>query len=395
MRILTLSTVFPNPRETGLGLFVHRRMAEVARRAEVKVIAPVPVFDYGNPNRRFSPLLASAIPARRLDGRLDILHPGWFYLPTNGHLNAAFLYARLRGLVRELQRDWDFDVIDAHFGSPEGITAVLLARATGKPSVITLRGNETSNAERWPLRAWQAWALRQADRLVAVSERLRQFALSQGADPARTCTIPNGIDGARFYPRPRDEMRRKWHFPDGTPVILSVGYLIERKGHHRVAVALRDLRDRGLAAQLVIVGGRGRAGNYEPQIKNTVGALGLENDVRFLGELQPDEVAELMSAADVFALATRREGWPNVIHEAMACGSPVVATDIGAIPEMVPAGQFGYVVPFGDRSALSDALARALTRAWERDAISAWACRRTWENVAGEVLQLMEEITRP
>jgi glycosyltransferase involved in cell wall biosynthesis len=115
----------------------------------------------------------------------------------------------------------------------------------------------------------------------------------------------------------------------------------------------------------------------------------LERNVRFLGEVPQDVLAELMSAADVFCLASSREGWPNVVHESLACGLPVVATNVGAIPEMIPSQLYGLIVPADDAPALGHALREALSREWDREAIAIWGQARSWRHVAEEVLEEM------
>jgi glycosyltransferase involved in cell wall biosynthesis len=379
---------FPNPAETDFGVFIHRRMRRVADQIPVLVLAPVPVLEYGNPKRILAPL--GQIPQRAQEGGLDIRYPRWFYPPLGGWLNGPLLGIQMLPRVWGLARS--IDLIDAHFAHPEGVAAALLSAVLRRPFVVTLRGNETDHAV-YAMRRWiMGWALRRAARVITVSERLRQFAISLGCEPRQVVTIPNGIDGTVFYRRSRDEARREWSIGPRDKVILSAGYLIERKGHHRLVEALRGVIDQGVEAQLLIAGGPGREGDYEAVIRKMVTALNLEDHVRFLGPVKPDALARLMSLCDVFALATSNEGWPNVVHEAMACGAPVVATDIGAIPEMIQSSEFGYVVPFGDKAALEKALADSLCRDWNRDVISRWALGRSWDNVAAEVVALMREV---
>jgi glycosyltransferase involved in cell wall biosynthesis len=142
---------------------------------------------------------------------------------------------------------------------------------------------------------------------------------------------------------------------------------------------------------LAIAGGRGPEGAFEEQLRAMAAEQGMEDQVRFLGAVSADTLAELMSAADVFCLASTNEGWPNVVHEALACGAPVVATDVGAVPEMLPGTQYGTIVPVNDQAALEFGLERALCARWDRDAISAWGRARSWSQVAREVLGSLRE----
>ncbi len=108
--------------------------------------------------------------------------------------------------------------------------------------------------------------------------------------------------------------------------------------------------------------------------------------MRILGNLPPDALARLFNAADVFCLASSREGWPNVLHEAMACGAPAVAVDVGAVPDMIPSDKYGLVVPPDIPGALQNALEKALRQSWDRNEIAALGQARSWDPVAREVL---------
>lgn len=388
LKVLSLSTVFPNPGEPGLGIFVKSRLDHVAHCAKITVIAPVPVLDYGNP----SGMRRAAVPHRRSENGIEILHPRWLYPPLGSVFNALCLSLAVGATVFRLRKHFGFELIDAHFGYPEGIAAALLASVFRSPFIVTLRGNETMHARgrlhRWAMR----WSLRRAARVITVSESLRQFAIGLGVEAKAARTIPNGIDTGRFFPRDRMQARKKYGIDDSVPMILSAGYLIERKGHHRIIDALKKLREKGIDAQLVIAGGPGREGRFEEVIRQRVADHGLEHAVRFLGHVSPETLAELMSATDIFCLASSREGWPNVVHEAMACGAAIVTTDVGGTPDMVPSTEYGYVVPAGNQDALEEALARALGRQWDRDAISAWARSRSWTQVASEVIEEMRQV---
>jgi glycosyltransferase involved in cell wall biosynthesis len=387
MKILSLSSVYPNPDEPGLGLFVRSRLEHVAHSAEVKVIAPLPIMDYSNPQRKV--YRSRRFPSARWDGDVAVFHPRWLYPPLGTPLNVACLFGRLFPLLRRIRRSWAFDLIDAHFCYPEGVTAALLAGVFHVPFTITLRGSETIfDAYRFRRLAMQ-WALRRAAGIIAVSEDLRQFAISRGATPGRTVTIPNGIDGGLFCPRDRVQMRRACGLPLGRKLIVSAGELIEAKGHHLVIQALPALLASGIDAELVIAGGTARGGpRFEESLRQLVEDSGLEDRVRFAGWVGRQGLAELLAAADVFCLASYTEGWPNVVHEALACGAPVVATRVGGVPEMIPTERFGVLIPPRDQAALDHALACALQREWDSSAISDWGRERNWDCVAQEVLDL-------
>ncbi len=378
MRIVSLTSVYPSPLQTGQGLFVRARLQHLPPAAEVKVIAPVWAMD-------------RSVPGRRTDARIEVFHPRWIYIRGTGAVTAFLLFFQLIRPLRSLKKEFAFQVLDSHFGYPEGIAASLLATVLQVPFTVTLRGSELLHS-RYPLRRMlMGWALKRASSVIAVSEQLRRFAIALGTDPARTRTISNGIDGQSFYPQDRDAVRRKRRLDPNQSIILSAGHLIELKGHHLAIRAVRRLLDRGVNVQLIVAGGppgRGVA-SYEGELKRLIEELKLSENVRLLGQVPRDLLIDLMSAADVFCLASSREGWPNVVHEALACGTPVVATRVGAIPELITQDAHGFVVEPNDVAALTDALHRSLTTAWNRSDISGWACSRSWEQVGREVLDEM------
>jgi teichuronic acid biosynthesis glycosyltransferase TuaC len=363
----------------------------MAEFAEVKVIAPIPVLDYSNPKGKL--LRSRPFPLSRWDGPVEVFHPRWVFPPHGTPLNVLCLATRLQILLRRIRREFAFDLIDAHFGYPEGAAAALLAAAAGVPFTITLRGNETMFAGFRYRRDAMRRAFRRAGRVIAVSEDLRQFAVTEGVAEERTVTIPNGIDRELFFPRDRQAARAKHGLLAGRKVIVSAGELIEAKGHHLAAEALRTLLDEGMDAELLIVGATGRGGSrFEQMLRQRVVELGLAGRVRFIGFVGRAGMAELLSAADVFCLASYTEGWPNVVNEALACGAPVVATHVGGVPSMLISEQYGFMVPPRDLPALRDALRQALSRPWDRAAIAGWGGSRTWQQVASEVLEAMRRL---
>ena len=389
-KVLSLSCVYPNPSSPGTGLFVERRLQHLAQLVPLKVLAPFSMFHYGGmPGRRYRS--RGQCPNSRKDGNFVVFHPRWFYPPFAGSLNALFLALSLVRPIARVRKEFDFDIIDTHFGHPEGVAGLFLSLALGVPFTMTFRGNEPRHGAAGLGRRLMSLAVRRAIRVFTVSERLRQFAIGLGADPNKVKTIPNGVDTGVFFPRDRAEIRTRHALPLDRPLILSAGALVERKGHHRIVEALASLSVSGVVPHLLIAGGPGPEGQYEETIREQVSRLGLQESVHFLGQVPPHELAELMSAADVFCLSSTNEGWPNVVHEALACGTPVVATDVGAVPDMLPSDRYGYVVPVNHKAALRQALQNALESHWDRSAISAWGQARSWNQVALEVFTELKQ----
>jgi glycosyltransferase involved in cell wall biosynthesis len=390
LRVLSVACVFPNPVEPRAGLFVRNRLLALSYRAAVRVAAPVALISYQRFPKRW--LGAQGAPSRSKEGEIEVIHPRWIYPPAGGAWNSVFLFLFLLCPLSRLRSSFPFQTIDAQFGYPEGFATALLAWWFGCPYTVTLRGSEVFHAQRRLRGAFLQWAMRRAGCVITVSERLRQFALGVGVAADRVRTIPNGVDAGIFHPRDRRECRRKYGIAGDARAILSAGHLTELKGHHRIVRALARMRDSGMKAELLIAGGTGSTAGYEAEIRREIAALGLEDRVRLLGELPPESLAEAMAAADVFCLASRSEGWPNVVNEALSCGTPVVATDVGAVPEMIVSPAYGKIVPPGNVEALEKALREALQAHWDREAIAQWGRSRSWEHVAAEVEETLREV---
>jgi glycosyltransferase involved in cell wall biosynthesis len=179
--------------------------------------------------------------------------------------------------------------------------------------------------------------------------------------------------------------------PQDGKVLISVGALSERKGFHRVIECLPSLLQTYPDLHFIAVGAGGPEGDMSEALREQVRSLGLAERVRFLGYIPPSELSVAYSAADVFVLATRYEGWANVFLEAMACGLPVVTTDVGGNKEVIVDAKLGTIVPFGDAKRLTLALQEALARSWNREAIVSYAQSFAWER---RIDQLMPELVR-
>ena len=379
-QVVTLSSLFPSERQPMAGLFVRERAFRLGARLPLAVVAPQPWFPLQGLLRRWKPGFRPGAPAREQQRGFEVQFPRFLSVPgalksLDGFFMALAAWPRLRAL----QRAGRLDVIDAHFGYPDGRAASLLARWLGVPYTVTLRGTETRHAQDAALRPALQAALRGAARVFSVSDSLRQVALQLGVAPERAIVVGNGVDLARFHPVPQAEARAALGLPAQGPVLVSVGGLCERKGFHRVLACLPRLRERHPGLKYLIVGGPSPEGDWTAQLQQQVRELALGDSVVFAGPQPPDALRQWLSAADVFVLATRNEGWANVFLEAMACGLPVVTTRVGGNAEVVNAPERGAVVPFGDEPALEAAIDAALRTPWNRAHIRAYAEANTWD----------------
>ncbi|MCD0423654.1 glycosyltransferase [Rubrivivax sp. JA1024] len=394
-RIVVLSSLFPSAVQPGAGLFVRERMFRVGRELPLAVVAPTPWFPLQSLLRRFKPGFRPGAPRHETQQGHEVWFPRFVSVPgaLKGWDGLAMALAAWPRLAR-LKREGRLDLIDAHFAYPDGYAATLLGRWLGVPVTITLRGTEQRQAHDPALAPKLRAALQRATQVFAVSESLRQVALGLGIAADKVRVVGNGVDLARFNPLPRAEARAALGLAADAPVLVSVGGLCERKGFHRVIERLPALRERFPGLVYLVVGGPSPEGDLGPQLRAQVAAAGLGDAVRFLGPLPPDALRGPLSAADVFVLATRNEGWANVFLEAMACGLPVVTTAVGGNAEVVCRAELGHVVPFGDGPALEAAIADALARDWDADTIRRYAAANTWDRRVAELVAVFRTLHR-
>lgn len=380
-RLVVYSSLFPSPADPTAGVFIRERMFRVAERLPLVVVSPKAWSPFDWLIRLFRPRFRPLSPRYEVQQGIKIYAPRFFSLP--GFLkswDSTFMAFSSYRILRKLRREFDFNHIDAHFGYPDGHAASLLALWFDVPLTITLRGSERTYVEDPAFRARIATGLKRANKVLGVSDSLRRLAVSLGVAEEKAIAIGNAVDSQRFHPVDRSEARKRLGLAESDKVMISVGWLIERKGFHRVIDTMPKLLIEHPSLRYLIVGGATGVDSMERQLKKQVADLNLEKHVIFLGAMQPSDLKWPLSAADIFVLATRREGWANVFLEAMACGLPVVTTDVDGNREVVCDPELGKTVPFDDSYALQHAIDQAITKEWNRPAIRAYAEANSWNS---------------
>jgi glycosyltransferase involved in cell wall biosynthesis len=388
MRVLVFTTLYPNNVWPTHGVFVKERMTRLngSGAAEVRVVAPVPWFPPIRAGWRYD---YSRVARRETIDGVPVEHPRYALAPKIGmSLHGLSIFLCVLPAVRRLRAEFDFDLIDAHFVYPDGLAALLLGRYFGKPVVVSARGTDINLFPKFPLiRRWIRRTLDGSDAVIAVCQALKDAMVDLEIPADKISVIPNGVDTAKFRPVPRDEARARLSLPAGR-VLLSVGSLIPRKGFDLLIRAVRAAGESaGEELHLRIVG----EGSQRAELERLIAEEGLQNRVRLVGPVPHDELYLWYSAADLFCLASSREGYPNVLVEALACGTPVVAAATWGVPEIVGSEEIGLLSE-RDVDALSAAIREGLDRTWDRERIAAQGRRRTWDDVSLALVRLFRSI---
>lgn len=389
IRIVTFSTLYPNQVQDTHGIFVENRLRHLvaSNKVSARVVAPVPWFPFGAAAFGRYGQLAKTPPRENRFG-IDIVHPRYPVLPKIGMNTAPLsLYAFVKPvLARLINNGGDFDLLDAHYFFPDGVAAVMLGRALGKPVTITARGTDINLIPRYPVpRRMIRWAAARADGLITVCAALKDELVRLGTPPERVRTLRNGVDLEIF--KPVDPQQARSALVVHGPVLASVGSLIERKGHDLVIRALEHLPK----VTLLIAG----QGPEKAALARLAAAIGVENRVRFLGGIPHERLREIYSAADALVLASSREGWPNVLLESMACGTPVIASNVWGAPEIIKAPEAGVLLHNRTASAIASAARALLAALPPRQATRAYAQRFSWQETTEGQIDLFSRILRP
>jgi teichuronic acid biosynthesis glycosyltransferase TuaC len=387
IRVVTFTSLFPNPEQPTHGIFVENRLRHLLASGKVtsNVIAPVPWLPRSLAGHFGAYRHLAQVPRAETRSGLSIVHPRFVVVPKIGmSIAPALLFARCLPAFRRLQAEsGDFDLIDAHYFYPDGVAAVMIGRLLRKPVIITARGTDVNLIPRHRLpRRMILFAARHAAGIIAVSQALKDELVALGVPGSRVTMLRNGVDLEKFQSTDRAAMRAKFGL-DG-PTLLSVGWLIERKGHHLVIGALPFLPRHSL----LVVG----EGPERDALKQLAIDLRVADRVRFLGQIPHDQLAEIYSGADALVLASSREGWPNVLLEAMACGTPVVASNIWGNPEVVTRPEAGVLMAERSARGVAAAVDHLFKNLPDRLATRRYAENFSWDETTEGQIRLFTEV---
>lgn len=379
-RIVVFCSLYPSQVRPNAGVFIRERMSRVAEHCPLLVVSPVPWFPLQGLIRLVKPGYRPQPRHYEEQNGISVYFPRFLAIPGLFRSLDGFMMAlACLPLFLKLRKELAYNLIDAHFAYPDGYAATWLGCWLDVPVTITLRGTEVPLSRIAGRRKCLLKALQRATKVFSVSESLKRHVVALGAQSKKIQVIGNGVDTEKFRAIDKTKARKQLGLPEDVPVLISVGGLVDRKGFHRVIEILPGLLEKYPRLVYLIVGGASPEGDNRAQLERQVEALGLTQCVRFLGAMASTELYVPLSAADVFVLATANEGWANVFLEAMACGLPVVTTDVGGNREVVADSGLGTIVPFGDSAALAAAIGDALGRTWDRQAIIRYASDNAWD----------------
>ncbi|MBI5430594.1 MAG: glycosyltransferase family 4 protein [Nitrosomonadales bacterium] len=387
IKILTFSSLYPNAVQPTNGIFVENRLRHLLESGEieVKVVAPVPWFPIAHPVfGKYGDF--AKVPDYEVRHGIDIYHPRYLVVPKIGMSIAPLLMARAvrKSVQNILDQGFDFDLIDAHYFYPDGVAACILAGRLGKPFVVTARGTDINLIPKYTVpKRWILWAAEKSRAMISVCRALKDEMVDIGIPAEKITPLRNGVDLNFFRPDNRDEIRKQLNI-EGR-MLLSAGYLIERKGHHLIIEALSSLPD----TRLYIAGD----GEMLTQLNKLALDKGVADRVTFLGSLDRETLRRYMVAADALVLASSREGMANVLLESIACGTPVIATPLWGTPEVVAAPEAGILTRDRSVAGIAEGVKRLFANYPDRELTRQYAEKFSWDETTHGQLAIFRGIT--
>jgi teichuronic acid biosynthesis glycosyltransferase TuaC len=388
MKILIITNLFPNSKEPTRGMYNKQMIAELSKRCSLEVIAPIPWYPLrgltleGKNSRN--------VPMQELMEGIKVYHPRYLMVPVIGRfLSGVLFYLSLLPKVKKVSKGFDFDLIFALWVYPDGFGSILLGKSFNKPVVVEALGTDINlYSELFLRKKLISWSLKKCEKVFAVSGALRDKILKLGVDENAVKVVLNGIDRNMFKPLDKFECRNELKLVRDKKIILFIGNLVPVKGIEYLIKAFHKIG--GTDHILVLVGD----GFLEEELKSQALRLGISEKVYFAGKQSHPEIPIWLNACDVFCLPSLNEGCPNVVLEALACGTPVVASSVGGIPEMIKTECEGILVDPGDSAQLYLGLKKALDENSGLSGYNKTKYQRTWSDVAADVFNELQEVLK-
>ena len=383
MKVAVVTQYFPTSRQPWAGHSSYQTLRFLAQLCEVKVFYPKASYP-----KLLTPATAKGA---SLDYGYQPEGVAVEYIPyptlplVSRPLNGWVAYRSLLPKVRAFKPD----IILNYTVYPDGYAALRVGHELKVPVVVTAIGSDLNRISDALVRVLTQKTVRESEAVITVSRDLKKTAVALGASSEKSFAILNGCDTTIFHHRDRSEARAALQLDAGEEAVVYVGRMDVRKGLRELIEAVASLRARRPRLRCYLVGD----GSDEPILREAIGQTGAGEYVRLMPPCRTEGVALWMAAADVVTLPSYMEGCPNVVIEALASGRPVVATNVGGIPELMDDAS-GRLVPPRDAGALATALDDVLAQPWDGDEI-AGRHNRSWRDVAEDVMGVLQKVRRP
>ncbi len=388
MKILFLSSVFPNAIETSLGCFNDSLVRALAMEHQVEVVSPIPWVNLVKGYRRG---VRACLYRRIADpAGFGISYVPFLYTPKIfRRWYGGFYWSSIAGTVRSLIRTQRPELIIGYWAYPDGDAAVRIGRLVGAPSCVIIGGSDVLLVTRKPSRRRRVQKVLEAtDAVITVNDDLKNAVVRLGIRASKVLVWHQGIDVGRFRPGDRQLARQQLGIAVPGRVIVWVGRMVPVKGLDVLLRSCAILQNQAIDFHLYLVGD----GPLKQTLVTETRDCGLSPHVTFVGPKLHDELPDWYRAADLTVLPSRSEGLPNVLRESLACGTPFVASNVGGISE-IGDDSCRILVPPEDPEALARAIQRELSRRGSAGRPEIAPRFLTWSESAESLIRILKTCT--
>ena len=393
-KILVISSKFPNKIQFQQGLFVYELVRELSKENQFVVICPIsktPSISLMKRAFKKPAVLRQHYQQIKKIPRIDNYHgisvyyPKLWYLPKKiAHFSdGILLFSRLMPSILRIRKTFKFEIIHAQFAFPEGFVATMLGKIFGVPSVVHCQGSDINAdlGKNVVLTRFVTYTLNQAHYVFAASKEIQQKINSYTKLDGLLKLVPNGVNLRLFFPYDKIKARKILNLPLEKSIIFYVGGLYWSKGVNYLIDAMEVVAQQCPDVFLYILG----EGDLNDALQRKVQKLDMEDRVIFLGNMPHTKVPRWMNAVDLLILPSVSEGWPPVIPESLACGTPVIASRVGGIPEIIDSSKIGLLSNPRDASDLAKNILFGLSKTWNESLLVNKAMQYSWRKIATEV----------
>lgn len=389
LKILLVSNLYPNENEPTRGVFTEQIVEKLSNDHVVEVVAPTPWFP--KILNRFKSVPHKFLPEKCVRKNINVYHPQYIVIPKIGRwLYGILFFLGIFNTLRKIKNTFNPDVINVHWMYPDGFGTVLAAKILGIPVVTHSLGCDINEYSQYPLRRFFiSLALKMSDFNISVSEELKDKTIKLGSSPEKSISIMNGVNSELFSPINQELMREQLNLPNDKNLILYAGNFNIEKGLEVLLRAFSLVHEKFPNTVLLIVG----SGPLEEHIKSVVAELGIQEKLIFAGRVEHSQVINYLSASNFLCLPSLREGCPNIVLESLSSDTPVIASRVGAVPEMLKSqnNRLGMMAEPNDIEGLAEILSETLSSEWPSTLGFTWMDWQQSANKIAEVLKLVSK----
>ena len=304
-------------------------------------------------------------------------------------VNGFSLFSRALIPIYKLRKTFKFNIIHSHTIIPDGLAGALLGKLFKCPTIVTAHGSDIHSIKKSSsVYKTINYVLNSTDAITCVSQDLKERIANFGVTEEKIFVIPNGVSIQFSKGNKIKNLRKQFDIPENAPFFLFVGSLRPIKDPLTLLLSFKKVLQKKSNAHLIMVG----SGEMEKEVYSYVKKLNITRQIDFTGAIPHKEVANYMNSCDIFCLSSLQEGWPTVLFEAISFGKPIVATNVGGIPEAICSEDYGFLVPPNQPDKMAVAMLEAAQKKWNHNKIRNYAHNNTWDKVAKKYFDVYEKV---